>query len=99
MSIDAALPYAVCGFMIVMAVGFAFVAWQKRCSDRARIREVLLDKGYRDIVIRYVWFDFDRSNSTYSVESRNRLGVPIVARCKIHRWPGWDGEIYWSDPL
>lgn len=99
MNIDTLLPYLVGGFMLFMAVAFSIVAVQKRRQDMERIHNYLLDKGYREIAIRYEWFDFDKSNSTYRIEARNPAGVRIMTTCKIHRASGWDENIYWKDSL
>ncbi len=99
MTIDALLPYLVGGFMVVMVVGFSIVRWQKRGHDIARIRDQLLDKGYRDIVIHSRWFDFDKSNSTYEIECRSSSGGRVTTTCKIHRSPSWDQDIFWKDAL
>ncbi len=99
MSFDTLLPYLVTGFMLFMFVSFSFVAWQKRQEDMERIRERLLDKGCREIVIHYDWFDFDKSNSTYNIECIHPKNGRIRTVCKIHATDGWDKDMYWKDPL
>jgi hypothetical protein len=99
MNIDNLLPYLVGGFTLFMIVSFSIVAWQKSRQDIERIRSYLLDRGYQEIVIHYQWFDFDKSNSTYRIECRHPTSGHIRTSCKIHRGSGWDGDIYWKDPL
>jgi len=96
MNVDALIPKLVALWMIVMIVGFSIVALQKRHCDKKRIRDYLLDKGYRDIAIQYDWFDFDKSNATYQVTCRSPAGVRVMTTCKIHRW---NEDIYWKTPL
>lgn len=99
MSADQLVRFGVAIFMVFIFVLIAIVAWQKSQQDRERIRNCLLDKGYREIEIRYEWFDFDKSNSTYTIECRHPEKGRVRTSCKIHNMSGFDEEIFWKDPL
>lgn len=96
---DVIIRYAVILFMVVMFIGFSIVSLQKRRHDKERIRDYLLAKGYRNVAIHYEWLDFDKSNSTYRIECMSPAGVSVITGCKIHRWEGYDDDIFWKTPL
>ncbi len=84
-------------FLLAISVPFSILYVLRIRHDKERIRDYLLDKGCRDIVIQYEWFDFDKSNTTYHVTCRNPAGDQVRTTCKIHIY--WGEDIYWKTPL
>jgi len=76
--------------ILVVSAGTLFLIDRRK---RAAIYEYLSKQGATKIIIKYAWFDFDRSNNTYDVSYEDKEGKPRTRSCKI----GFLDDIYWRD--
>jgi hypothetical protein len=63
-------------------------------DQKRQIRESLEKKGFRNIVVSWMPFDFDKSNHSYDVSYQDASGKMHQTSCKMHVL---GATIYWQD--
>lgn len=80
---------------LIAVILIVHIATQERAKERITL--YLQGRGASNIQIKYHFFDFDRSNMTFSVTYTGITGKQQITRCKLSGALFSEREIFWSD--